>query len=129
MDLRISRRDIEAARLFQFAGGHSALKQPYALPQELLKVCKKLADNHRTDIATIASAWVLKRQGVKAVIVGARNISHINSNLQIPQIVFTEEELALIDEVLAQSKGPDGPVYELERYSEKHRTIMHTNNN
>ena len=101
----------------------------WKLFQELLKVCKKLADNHSTDIATIASAWVLKRQAVKAVIVGARNISHINSNLQIPQIVFTEEELALIDEVLAQSKGPDGPVYELERYSEKHRTIMHTNNN
>lgn len=101
----------------------------WKLFQELLRVCKVIADNHSTDIATIASAWVLKRPGVKAVIIGARNISHINSNLQIPEIIFTSQELASLDGVLAQSKGPQGPVYDLERNSEKHRTIMHTNNN
>ena len=101
----------------------------WKLFQELLKVCKTIAESHDTDIGTIASAWVLNRPGVKAVIVGARNISHINSNLQIPQIVFTSQELAAIDDVLTQSKGPEGSIYGLERYSEKHRTIMHTNNN
>jgi len=101
----------------------------WGLFQELLHVCKNIADNHRTDIGTIASAWVLQRPAVKAVIVGARNISHLDSNLKIPQIVFTHSELEAIDEILSRSKGPNGPVYDLERYSEKHRKIMHTNNN
>jgi aryl-alcohol dehydrogenase-like predicted oxidoreductase len=101
----------------------------WELFQTLLRVCKSIADSHETDIGTIASAWVLARPAVKGVIVGARNISHIDSNVKIPQIIFTSQELEAIDEVLSKSKGPTGPVYDLERYSEKHRKIMHTNNN
>ena len=101
----------------------------WELFQRLLRVCKDIADSHETDIGTIASAWVLARPAVKGVIVGARNISHIDSNVKIPKIIFTSQELEAIDEVLSESKGPSGPVYDLERYSEKHRKIMHTNNN
>lgn len=101
----------------------------WELFQALLRVCKNIADSHETDIGTIASAWVLARPAVKGVIVGARNTSHINSNVKIPQIIFTSHELDAINNLLAQSKGPTGPVYDLERYSEKHRKIMHTNNN
>ena len=101
----------------------------WALFQQLLKVLAGIAENHKADIGTIASAWTLRQPAVKAVIVGARNLSHQKSNLQIPEINFSESELIAIDEVLAQSKGPTGPVYDLERYSEKHSSIMHTNNN
>lgn len=101
----------------------------WELFQRLLRVCKSIADSHQSDIGTIASAWVLARPAVKGVIVGARNIAHIDSNVKIPQIIFTSQELEAIDEVLSESKGPNGPVYDLERYSEKHRKIMHTNNN
>lgn len=97
--------------------------------QQLLKVLAGIAENHNADIGTIASAWTLRQPAVKAVIVGARNLSHQKSNLQIPEINFSDSELNAIDEVLAQSKGPSGPVYDLERYSEKHSSIMHTNNN
>jgi len=97
--------------------------------QELLNVLNKIAISHQADIGTIASAWVLNRPAVKAVIVGARNISHMDSNLKIPKIKFTDVELSEISEVLKKSKGPNGPVYHLERYFDKHRNIMHTNNN
>ncbi|CAB5011537.1 unannotated protein [freshwater metagenome] len=53
----------------------------------------------------------------------------MDSNLKIPNIKFTEGELLEIAEVLKKSKGPKGPVYHLERYFDKHRNIMHTNNN
>ncbi|MSV78547.1 MAG: aldo/keto reductase, partial [Actinobacteria bacterium] len=95
----------------------------------LLSTLNEIAISHKTDIGTIASAWVLNRPAVKAVIVGARNISHMDSNLKIPNIKFTEGELLEIAEVLKKSKGPKGPVYHLERYFDKHRNIMHTNNN
>ena len=101
----------------------------WSLFQQLLKVLASIAKNHNTDIGTIASAWTLRQPAVKAVIVGARNLSHQKSNLQIPEINFSESDLSAIDEVLAQAKGPSGPVYDLERYSEKHSSIMHTNNN
>ena len=101
----------------------------WSLFQQLLKVLDSIAKNHNTDIGTIASAWTLRQPAVKAVIVGARNLSHQKSNLQIPEINFSESDVSAIDEVLAQAKGPSGPVYDLERYSEKHSSIMHTNNN
>ena len=77
----------------------------------------------------MCSSDLLRQPAVKAVIVGARNLSHQKSNLQIPEINFSESDVSAIDEVLAQAKGPSGPVYDLERYSEKHSSIMHTNNN
>ena len=101
----------------------------WSLFQQLLKVLDSIAKNHNTDIGTIASAWTLRQPAVKAVIVGARNLSHQKSNLQIPEINFSESDVRAIDEVLAHAKGPSGPVYDLERYSEKHSSIMHTNNN
>ncbi len=101
----------------------------WALFQRLLTTLSTIAQNHSTDIGTIASAWTLQQPGVKAVIVGARNLSHQQSNLQIPDITFSSNELAAINEILAHAEGPRGPVYDLERYSEKHSSIMHTNNN
>jgi aryl-alcohol dehydrogenase-like predicted oxidoreductase len=97
--------------------------------QSLLHLLDSIAKNHGVDIATISSAWSLQRPGVKAVIVGARNISHLDRNLAIPTLVFAPEELAAIDALLAQSSGPSGEVYQLERYSDRHRGIIHTNNN
>jgi aryl-alcohol dehydrogenase-like predicted oxidoreductase len=97
--------------------------------QELLRVLDVIAKTHNTDIGTIASAYIVNRPGVAAVIVGARNLSHLESNLKIPTIKFSETELAAIANVLNRSKGPKGPVYYLERYNDEHRNIMHTNNN
>jgi|FLOH01.1.fsa_nt_gi aryl-alcohol dehydrogenase-like predicted oxidoreductase len=101
----------------------------WPLFQRLLKVLASISEEHGTDIGTIASAYIVNRPGVKAVIVGARNLSHLESNLRIPEIEFTESQLELIKEILAISKGPSGPIYYLERYDDEHRNIMHTNNN
>jgi diketogulonate reductase-like aldo/keto reductase len=63
------------------------------------------------------------------VIVGARNIDHLEENLAIPEVELSLDEVAEINAILARAKGPVGEVYELERYNERHRSIMHTNNN
>jgi aryl-alcohol dehydrogenase-like predicted oxidoreductase len=97
--------------------------------QELLKVLNQIAKNHRSDIASISSAWTLQQPGVKAVIVGARNQDHLERNLAIPNILFSEEEISAIGKVLEQSKEIEGDVYYLERYDTRHRSIIHTNNN
>lgn len=101
----------------------------WELFQELLRELDQIAKNHQSDIASISSAWTLQQPGVKAVIVGARNQDHLNRNLAIPNIVFTESELSAVNNVLAQSKVIEGDVYYLERYNARHRGIIHTNNN
>ncbi|MFT7184479.1 MAG: aryl-alcohol dehydrogenase-like predicted oxidoreductase [Oceanicoccus sp.] len=101
----------------------------WTLYQELLQTLNIVAQKYGTDIATIASAYALHNEAVNAVIVGARNLNHLDSNLEIPEIQFDTEDLMAIEKVLAHSKGPSGPVYDLERNSAKHSGIMHTNNN
>jgi aryl-alcohol dehydrogenase-like predicted oxidoreductase len=54
--------------------------------QDLLAALAAVARRHGTDIATVASRWVLDRPGVAAVIVGARNRSHLPGNLAIPAL-------------------------------------------
>jgi aryl-alcohol dehydrogenase-like predicted oxidoreductase len=97
--------------------------------QELLHCLDRIAKNHGTDIGTVASAYTLNRPGVTAVIVGARNTDHIARNLQISEIALTDLERSEIGNVLEKSTGPVGPVYDLERNNDRHRNIMHTNNN
>jgi aryl-alcohol dehydrogenase-like predicted oxidoreductase len=98
--------------------------------QELLQTLASIAKRHHADIATIASATILARPGVSAVIVGARNRSHLASNLRIADLAMTAEDHRLIDAVLAQAKPLPGDIYELERdVSGRHGSIMKYNLN
>jgi aryl-alcohol dehydrogenase-like predicted oxidoreductase len=98
--------------------------------QALLKALRDIADRHNSDIATVASAAVLEWPGVAAVIVGARNRSHLPANLAVSDIALTAEERALIDSVLAASKELDGDVFGLERDTAgRHGSIMKYNLN
>ncbi len=99
----------------------------WSLFQEVLLLLKSIAAENQSDIGTVASGYILQQIGVKAVIVGARSVSHLQSNLQIPEITFTAESIRDLSALFAKSKGPLGPVYDLERNSDKHRSIMHTN--
>ena len=101
----------------------------WKLFQELLATLTPIARNHDTDIGTIASAFTLNSPGVKAVIVGARNLRHLSSNLSIPEIALTSADRVAINTILERSTGPLGEVYGLERYDDGHRGIMHANNN
>ena len=100
------------------------------LYQKLLQTLSVIAKRHTTDIATIASAAVLGRPGVSAVIVGARNRSHLAANLNISNVVLTSEDHAAIEAVLAQSKPLEGDLYALERdVGGRHGSVMKYNLN
>jgi aryl-alcohol dehydrogenase-like predicted oxidoreductase len=87
----------------------------WTLFQRLLRVLRDIADRHGCDISTVASAAVLARSGVAAVIVGATNTSHLESNRRIGSLGLQRQDLAAIEEVLQQRTGPNGDVYTLER--------------
>lgn len=98
--------------------------------QALLQALRRVADRHGTDIATVASAAMLGRPGVAAVIVGARNREHLAANLAISSLALTEEDHALIAEALAGAREIEGDVFTLERDRHgRHGTIMKYNLN
>lgn len=102
----------------------------WGLFQELLGVLAEIARRHGTDIATVASAAVLVRPGVSAVIVGARDAAHLAANLRIASLALDPEDNAAIAAVLAKSHQLAGDVYALERDTTgRHGSIMKYNLN
>ena len=96
--------------------------------QALLAALRRVADRHGSDIATVASAAMLSRPGVAAVIVGARNRAHLASNVAISELALTAADLAEIEAVLAEARPLDGDVYGLERdRAGRHGAIMKYN--
>lgn len=96
--------------------------------QALLSALRHVADARGADIATVASAAMLTKPSVAAVIVGARNRSHLESNLQIADIALTAADIAAIDRVLADAAPLAGDVYALERDRHgRHGSIMKYN--
>lgn len=102
----------------------------WALFQDLLAALSAVAQRHGTDIASVASRWMLDAPGVAGVIVGARNRAHLARNLAIPDIALTAADRAAIQAVLDRAHKVPGEVYELERdRTGKHGSIMKYNLN
>ena len=102
----------------------------WALFQHLLSALRAVADKHGVDIATVASAAVLRRPGVAAVIVGARTRDHLAANLAIGGLALDADDLKQIEAVLVDARPLNGDVYELERdRTSRHGAIMKYNLN
>ena len=102
----------------------------WPLFQRLLRTLRRIADRHGADIATIASRAVLERRQVGAVIVGARNRSHLLSNLAIMDVKLNPAGHREIETVLSERKGPEGDTFTLERdRGGRHGAIMKYNLN
>jgi aryl-alcohol dehydrogenase-like predicted oxidoreductase len=102
----------------------------WALFQELLQALRRIAGRHGSDIATVASRVMLDRPQVAAVIVGARNRSHLAANVAIAALKLTPQDHAEIDAVLSGRQGPDGDCFTLERdRAGRHGAIMKYNLN
>ncbi|MGH6873509.1 MAG: aldo/keto reductase [Aestuariivirgaceae bacterium] len=98
--------------------------------QQLLRVLRSIADRHGSDIATVASRAVLERPQVAAVIIGARNPSHLARNLAIMTLRLTASDHAEIGHVLAKGRRLEGDVFDLERdRTGPHGSIMKYNLN
>jgi aryl-alcohol dehydrogenase-like predicted oxidoreductase len=97
----------------------------WELFQQLLLTLERIAVKHRVDIATVASRAVLDWDHVAAIIIGATNASHLGAHADIAGLTLDETDTAAIQALLAQSRGPHGDVYELERdRSGRHGRIM-----
>jgi aryl-alcohol dehydrogenase-like predicted oxidoreductase len=98
--------------------------------QALLRACKTIADRHGTNIAAVATRWVLDQPGVAAAIVGARYADHLQQTLAVFGLRLEAQDHALLAPILAAHPGPEGDSYSLERdKTGRHGRIMKYNLN
>jgi len=97
----------------------------WELFQELLGILHRIGQRHGVGPAAVASCYMLKKPGVAAVIIGARNRTHLKENLALGRLRLEPRDLAEIGAVLAESRGPTGDVFSLERdRTGRHGAIM-----
>ena len=60
---------------------------------------REIADSHDASVPQIALAWLLHKEGVTSVIVGARKEEQLVDNLKSVTINLSDEEMARLDEV------------------------------
>ena len=103
---------------------------PWELFQALLATLKAVGDRHGVSLEAVATRWVLDQPQVAGAIVGARYARHLPKTLQVFDFALDEADRAAIAAILAQAKGPTGPVYGLEGdRSGRHGRIMKYNLN
>jgi aryl-alcohol dehydrogenase-like predicted oxidoreductase len=87
----------------------------WQLFQKLLQALKKIARKHSVSMANVAVRYVLERDQVASVVVGARNTKHLQANLRVFDFQLDDQDYELINAVLQASSGPQGDCYEIDR--------------
>lgn len=98
--------------------------------QQLLHILDRIAKKYNVSITNIATRYVLERQQVAGIIIGALDISHLHDNALSFSFQLDTDDYNMIHTVLTQTKGPKGDTYGLERIKNgKHASIMKYNLN
>jgi aryl-alcohol dehydrogenase-like predicted oxidoreductase len=100
----------------------------WELFQELLATLREIADKHHVSTASVATRYVLQKEGVGAAIVGVRHARHLQDTLRLFGFALDKEDLAAIVQVVDRASGPVGNVYAAERAKGgRHASIMKYN--
>jgi len=67
----------------------------------VIDVLRPIAEAHGCSPARVALAWLLSRQAVTSVIVGAKRLDQLEDNLSAADLVLGEDDLARLDAVSA----------------------------
>jgi aryl-alcohol dehydrogenase-like predicted oxidoreductase len=103
---------------------------PWDLFQTLLATLAAVGDRHGVPLSAVATRWVLDQPQVAAAIVGARYARHLPETLATFRLALDARDRERIAAVLAQARGPGGPVYGLEGdRTGRHGRIMKYNLN
>ena len=93
--------------------------------QRLLGTLDAIARRRGTDIATVATRWLLERPGVAAAIVGVRGGTYVPALARLFEGSLDQADRAEIAASVRDAPGPAGDIYELERDSRgPHAAIM-----
>lgn len=66
---------------------------------KIIDVLQPIAQSHNCSVARISLAWLLSRNYVTSVIIGAKSVEQLRDNLIAAELKLTDDELTAIDEV------------------------------
>ena len=92
--------------------------------QELLKLLKGIADECGVSISNVAVQYILRQEGVGAVMVGTRNSRHVDSNMRTLQFDLTDAQMDKIRSFLSSYPILPGDCFGLERTSPRYLGIL-----
>jgi aryl-alcohol dehydrogenase-like predicted oxidoreductase len=68
-----------------------------------LDAMEPVAQSHGVSVAQVALAWILSKQPVSSIIIGARRIEQLKDNLAASRLILSDAELKTLDAVSALS--------------------------
>ena len=66
-----------------------------------LDTMEPIAKDHGVSVAQVALAWILSKQEVSSIIIGARRLDQLKDNLASSRLLLSESELRALDEASA----------------------------
>jgi len=70
----------------------------------MLNKMRPFAESHGATLAQVVIAWTLRRRGITAALVGARNVRQAGENAEAAGVKLSEEEIQRIDALLDEVK-------------------------
>ena len=107
----------------QTRGGNDARRTSFDFPPvdkerayDIIDAMAPIARAHGASIARVALAWLLQRNGVMSVIIGAKNVDQLDDNLAAADLRLSADEIAALDQ--ASALRPEYPGWMLARQAE-----------
>lgn len=88
--------------------GHDDIPLDKEMGFRLLDVIRGIADGHGVSIAQIALAWLLSKDQVSSILIGATRMHQLDDNLAAVNVKLGEDEIAALEAVSAQRRGYPG---------------------
>ncbi len=102
----------------------------WVLFQSLLETLQQIAQAHQVSITNVATRYIMERDQVGGVIIGARDSKHVDENSKLFQFQLTPDDYKAIQKVISHRDGPHGDVFDIERIKDgPHGNIMRYNLN
>jgi aryl-alcohol dehydrogenase-like predicted oxidoreductase len=68
---------------------------------DIIDYLKKIAKDHDVSVARVALAWLLTKQGVTSIIIGAKKMDQLLDNIESTKLHLNDNELKELDTVSA----------------------------
>jgi aryl-alcohol dehydrogenase-like predicted oxidoreductase len=94
----------------KFARGDHRADNPFFRPANVRRVnafldrIRPIADAHGATLAQVVIGWTLRRAGITAVLVGARNARQAGENAKAAEVRLSVQDIERIDRLLAEVK-------------------------
>ena len=73
--------------------------EEWDLNNKLLETLSSISSNYNKSVSQIAIRWVIDNCDIDSVIVGAKNISQVKSNLETLEFILQKNDIELLDEI------------------------------